>query len=126
MYYIRFFTLSLIISLLTLKGFAQADGFFGGSEMDFLMSKKPAKLIIFSADWCLPCKVARKEMQQNVELRRIVDSYEVIKYDFDVDNEAKKQYNINKVPTYIIEIDGEEIRRQVGYGGTKKLIDFLD
>lgn len=126
MYYIRFFTLSLIISLLTLKGFAQADGFFGGSEMDFLMSKKPAKLIIFSADWCLPCKVARKEMQQNVELRRIVDSFEVIKYDFDVDNEAKKKYNINKVPTYIIEIDGEEIRRQVGYGGTKKLIDFLD
>ena len=125
MYYIRFFTLSLIISLLTLKGFAQADGFFGGSEMDFLMSKKPAKLIIFSADWCLPCKVARKEMQQNVELRRIVDSFEVIKYDFDVDNEAKKKYNINKVPTYIIEIDGEEIRRQVGYGGTKKLIDFL-
>ena len=115
MYYIRFFTLSLIISLLTLKGFAQADGFFGGSEMDFLMSKKPAKLIIFSADWCLPCKVARKEMQQNVELRRIVDSFEVIKYDFDVDNEAKKKYNINKVPTYIIEIDGEEIRRQVGY-----------
>ena len=126
MYYIRFFTLSLIISLLTLKGFAQADGFFGGSEMDFLMSKKPAKLIIFSADWCLPCKVARKEMQQNVELRRIVDSFEVIKYDFDVDNEAKKKYNINKVPTYIIEIDGQEIRRQVGYGGTKKLIDFLD
>ena len=126
MYYIRFFTLSLIISLLTLKGFAQADGFFGGSEMDFLMSKKPAKLIIFSADWCLPCKVARKEMQQNVELRRIVDSFEVIKYDFDIDNEAKKKYNINKVPTYIIEIDGEEIRRQVGYGGTKKLIDFLD
>ena len=126
MYYIRFFTLSLIISLLTLKGFAQADGFFGGSEMDFLMSKKPAKLIIFSADWCLPCKVARKEMQQNVELRRIVDSFEVIKYDFDVDNEAKKKYNINKVPTYIIEIDGEEIRRQVGFGGTKKLIDFLD
>ena len=126
MYYIRFFTLSLIISLLTLKGFAQADGFFGGSEMDFLMSKKPAKLIIFSADWCLPCKVARKEMQQNVELRRIVDSFEVIKYYFDVDNEAKKKYNINKVPTYIIEIDGEEIRRQVGYGGTKKLIDFLD
>ena len=126
MYYIRFFTLSLIISLLTLKGFAQADGFFGGSEMDFLMSKKPAKLIIFSADWCLPCKVARKEMQQNVELRRIVDSFEVIKYDFDVDKEAKKKYNINKVPTYIIEIDGQEIRRQVGYGGTKKLIDFLD
>ncbi len=126
MYYIRFFTLSILISLLALKGFAQADGFFGGDELDFLMSKKPAKLIIFSADWCLPCKVARKEMQENVELRRIVDSFEVIKYDFDIDNEAKKKYNINKVPTYIIESEGTEVRRQVGYRGTKQLIEFLD
>ena len=65
-------------------------------------------------------------MKENVSLRRIVDSYEVIKYDFDVDAEAKKKYNINKVPTYIIEIDGEEIRRQVGYRGTNALIKFLD
>ena len=126
MYYLRFFTLSILISLLALKGFAQADGFFGGDELDFLMSKKPAKLIIFSADWCLPCKVARKEMQQNLELKRIVDSYEVIKYDFDVDKSAKKKYNINKVPTYIIESEGTEVRRQVGYRGTKQLIEFLD
>tara|TARA_Y100000004_G_C8920148_1_gene415044 strand:+ start:119 stop:499 length:381 start_codon:yes stop_codon:yes gene_type:complete len=126
MYYIRFFTLSLIISLLTLKGFAKADGMFGGNSLDFLVSKKPAKLIIFSADWCLPCKVARKEMQRNVQLKRIVQDYEVVKYDFDVDKEAKKKYNINKVPTYIIEIDGQEIRRQVGFGSTEKLIDFLD
>ena len=126
MYYIRFLTLSLIISLLTLRGFAKADGMFGGNDFDFLLSKKPAKLIIFSADWCLPCKVARKEMQQNVQLKRIVQDYEVVKYDFDVDKEAKKKYNINKVPTYIIEIDGQEIRRQVGFGSTEKLIDFLD
>ena len=126
MYYLRFFTLSILISLLALKGFSQADGFFGGSEMDFLMSKKPAKLIIFSADWCLPCKVARKEMKENVELKRIVDSYQVIKHDFDVAKEAKKKYNISKVPTYIIEVDGQEIRRQVGYRGTKQMIDFLD
>ena len=126
MYYLRFFTLSILISLLALKGFSQADGFFGGSEMDFLMSKKPAKLIIFSADWCLPCKVARKEMKENVELKRIVDSYQVIKHDFDVAKEAKKKDNISKVPTYIIEVDGQEIRRQVGYRGTKQMIDFLD
>ena len=84
MYYARFFTLSILISLLALKGFAQADEFFGGSEMDFLMSKKPAKLIIFSANWCLPCKVARKEMRENVQLKRIVNSYDVTIYDFTI------------------------------------------
>ena len=67
MYYLRFFTLSLIISLFALKGFSQADGFFGGNEMDFLMSKKPAKLIIFTADWCGPCKAAKKAMKEHVD-----------------------------------------------------------
>ena len=126
MYCIKFVTFSILISLLALKGFSQADGMFGGNELDFLMSKKPAKLIIFSANWCLPCKVARKEMQQNVKLRRIVESYDMIIYDFDADKDAKKKYNISKVPTYIIEVDGAEVRRQIGYGSTKKLIDFLD
>jgi thiol-disulfide isomerase/thioredoxin len=126
MYYLRFFTLSILISLLALKGFSDADGFFGGSEMDFLMSKKPAKLIIFSADWCLPCKVARKEMQENVELKRMLQDFEVIKYNFDVDKEARKKYNVNKVPTYIIESDGKEIRRKIGFGGTQKFKNFLD
>jgi len=126
MYYIRFFTLSILISLLALKGFSLGSDIFSGTQMEFLMSKRPAKLIIFSADWCLPCKVARKQMKENVALKRIVSSYEVIKYDFDVDKEAKKKYNISKVPTYIVEADGIEIRRQVGYRGTEQLIDFLD
>ncbi len=116
----------LYISLHSLIGFSQDSGLFGGKDFDYLMSKKPAKLIIFSADWCLPCKVARKEMRENIELKRIAESYEVIKYNFDVDKDAKKKYNVSKVPTYIIESEGTEIRRQVGYRGTKQLIDFLD
>tara|TARA_B100001564_G_C20010157_1_gene389889 strand:- start:48 stop:419 length:372 start_codon:yes stop_codon:yes gene_type:complete len=122
----KFFTLSILISLLALKGFAQDGGMFYGKELDHLMNKKPAKLIIFSANWCLPCKVARKEMRENMQLKRIADSYDITIYDFDVDKNAKKKYNISKVPTYIVEVEGEEVRRQVGYRGTKQLIDFLD
>ena len=113
--------IGIYISAYALLGFGRE-----ANRMDFLMSKPRPKLIIFSANWCLPCKVARKEMLENVELRRIVDSYEVIKYDFDLDKDAKKQYNVNKVPTYIIESDNKEVRRQIGYRGTKQLIEFLD
>ena len=127
-YYAICAAISLYVSAHSLVGFAQMGGMYDGKELDFLLNNTPPRprLIIFSADWCLPCKVARKEMQQNLELKRIVDSYEVIKYDFDVDKSAKKKYNINKVPTYIIESEGTEVRRQVGYRGTKQLIEFLD
>lgn len=121
-YYAVCAALSLYLSAYTLIGFAKDP-----SKIDFLMSSEPRpKLIIFSADWCLPCKVARKEMQQNVSLKRILDSYEIIKYDFDRHVVEKRKYNVTKVPTYIIEAGNTEIRRQVGFGGTKKLIDFLD
>jgi len=126
MYYVRFFTLSILISLLALKGFSQADGFFGGSEMDFLMSKKPAKLMIFTADWCGPCKAAKQAMKQDVSLKRIVESYEVLEYNFDVAIPMKKKYNVRKVPTFIIVTDGEEIKRQVGFSSASKLKNFLD
>ena len=126
MYYLRFFTLSILISLLALKGFAEADGFFGGSEMDFLMSKKPAKLIIFTADWCGPCKAAKKAMQQDVSLKRMLDSYEVVNYDFDLAMPMRRKYNVNKVPTFIIVAEDEEVKRQVGFNSIDKLKNFLD
>ena len=113
--------LSFYISIYSLIGFSSES-----QRMDFLMSKKPTKLIIFSANWCLPCKVARKQMRENVELKKITDSYDITMYNFDVDKNARKKYNVNKVPTYIIEVDGKEVARQVGYRGTKQLIDFLD
>ena len=126
MYYLRFFTLSLIISLFALKGFSQADGFFGGNEMDFLMSKKPAKLIIFTADWCGPCKAAKKAMKEHVDLKRMVDSYEVVEYNFDIAVPMRRKYNVNKVPTFIITVDDNEVRRQVGFSSVDKLKNFLD
>tara|TARA_B100001778_G_C18437385_1_gene560756 strand:- start:421 stop:795 length:375 start_codon:yes stop_codon:yes gene_type:complete len=121
-YYAICAAISLYVSAYSLIGFSQDP-----TRMSFLMSSKPMpKLIIFSADWCLPCKVARKEMRENVKLKRIVDTYEVIKYDFDKAQVERRKYKVNKVPTYIIESDSVEIRRQVGYGSTQKLIDFLD
>ena len=116
----------LYISLHSLIGFSQTGGLFSGSEMDFLMSKKPAKLIIFSADWCGPCQAAKKAMKENVALKRIIDSYEVIQYNFDVAIPMKKKYNVDRVPTFIVVSDGEEIRRQVGFNSVDKLKSFLD
>ena len=121
-YYAICAAVSLYVSAYTLIGFSEE-----AKRIDFLMSDIPRpKLIIFSADWCLPCKVARKQMNENIELKRIVDTYDVIKYDFDEAQVERRKYKVNKVPTYIIESDGIEIRRQIGFGSTKKLIDFLD
>ena len=110
--------LSIAISFYSLIGFSQ--------DFSWLRSRSRPKLIIFSADWCAPCKKAKQAMQSNIKLKRIVQDYDVVKYNFDVDKEAKEKYNVNKVPTFIVEIEGEELRRQIGFTSPDKLINFLD
>ena len=51
---------------------------------------------------------------------------EIIKYDFDVAIPMRRKYNVNKVPTFIIVSEGEEIRRQTGFNSVDNLKSFLD
>ena len=111
----------LYISAYTLLGFGSEP-----SRIEFLMSKSRPQLLIFSADWCGPCQAAKKAMKQNVELKRIVDSYDVVQYDFDIAIPMRRKYSVNKVPTFIVVSDGEELRRQVGFSSEAKLKNFLD
>ena len=111
----------IYISAYALLGFGRDP-----ARMEFLMSKTRPKLIIFSADWCAPCKAAKKAMKENVSLKRTVDSYEVLEYNFDVAVPMRRKYKVDRVPTFIVISDDEEIRRQVGFSSTEKLKNFLD
>lgn len=111
----------IYISAYALLGFGREP-----ARIEFLMSKAKPQLLIFSADWCSPCKLAKKAMKENVELKRIVASYEMIEYDFDVAMPMRRKYKVDRVPTFIVVADGEEIRRQVGFSSTEKLKNFLD
>tara|TARA_B100000902_G_scaffold184461_1_gene177052 strand:- start:666 stop:1034 length:369 start_codon:yes stop_codon:yes gene_type:complete len=113
--------IGIYISAYALLGFGREP-----SRIEFLMSKSRPQLLIFSADWCSPCRAARKAMKENISLKRIVDSYEVLEYNFDIAIPMKRKYKVNKVPTFIVVADGEEIRRQVGFSSTEKLKNFLD
>jgi thiol-disulfide isomerase/thioredoxin len=122
-YYVFLAAFTLYVSAYTLLGFGREP-----NRIEFLVSEQPnrAKLIIFSADWCGPCKAAKKAMQENVALRRIVDSYEVLEYNFDIAIPMRRKYNVDRVPTFIIVADDEEIKRQVGFNSAEKLKNFLD
>ena len=113
--------IGIYISAYALLGFGREP-----ARMEFLMSKSRPQLLIFSADWCSPCKAAKKAMRENVSLKRIVDSYKVSEYNFDIAIPMRRKYNVDRVPTFIVIADGEEIRRQVGFSSTEKLKNFLD
>ena len=122
-YYVFLAAFTLYVSAYTLLGFGREP-----TRMEFLVSEQPAKpkLLIFSADWCSPCKAAKKAMKENVSLRRIIETYEVIEYNFDVALPMRRKYKVDRVPIFIIIVDDEEVKRQVGFNSVEKLKNFLD
>ena len=70
------------------------------------------KLLKFSAIWCPSCLI------MNNVINKIKEEYklEIINYDYDMDEEVKKKYNIGNVLPVLIFVDekDQEIKRVIG------------
>jgi|694.fasta_scaffold01072_33 thioredoxin-related protein len=82
-------------------------------------------LLIFSADWCHYCKVAQKDMTQDIKLSEMIKNYDIIELDYDVDKDVVNGYNIKVVPSFVIMHQGKELGRKAGYDGSLSLYNFL-
>lgn len=82
-------------------------------------------LIIFSADWCKYCQVAKKDMKIDAQLSEVIKNYVIIDVNFDVDKDIVKGYNIKTIPAFVVFENGKEKGRKIGYNGPKSLINFL-
>jgi thiol-disulfide isomerase/thioredoxin len=109
--YITLFIISWMISLATV--YAYDD-----------INKKT--LLIFSADWCKSCQIAKNDINNDPKLSETIKEYEVIILDYDLDKDAVSGYNIKNIPTFVILSDNKETKRKVGYkGGSEALNKFL-
>lgn len=122
--YVKSIAFTLLISLYTLMGFNNAAK---PSDMEFLKAQMKPRLIIFHADWCLPCKMINKWLHEDSEIKNILSHYEVEYYDYDLDKAMRTKYNVMKVPTLIVVVNGEEKARRVGLStGKSGLVLFLE
>jgi thiol-disulfide isomerase/thioredoxin len=82
-------------------------------------------LIIFSADWCKYCHIAKNDIKNDPQLSEIVKNYTIVDIDFDVDKEIVKGYNIKSIPTFVVFENGKEKDRLQGYKGPNSLLLLL-
>ncbi len=75
------------------------------------------KIIRISAIWCPACLVMKK-VWKNID----TSNFEVIDYDYDMDNIEIEKYNVGKIlPVYIFMDNNKEIKRLVGELSLDKL-----
>ena len=83
------------------------------------MANKTVKY--FTASWCTPCQIFKPIMK---EIEREGHSIQFIDIDHD-ENLLMEEYNIQSVPTSIIEEDGKEVERFVGALSKKEVLEKL-
>jgi thioredoxin 1 len=80
------------------------------------------KAIKFYAEWCQPCKMLTKIMEEASD--QITTTIEHI--DIDKDMQTAIKYGVRGVPTMVlVDDEGKEIGRKVGMMNEQELITFL-
>jgi thiol-disulfide isomerase/thioredoxin len=103
------FLLSFLISVATLFCYANED--------------RPT-LIVFSADWCGACQIAKRDINNDPNLSEIVKKYFVVTANYDLDKDLVEGYNISRIPAFVV-INKTVVTKKVGYNGPTDLLKFL-
>jgi protein disulfide-isomerase len=87
-------------------------------------------MIFFTAEWCSPCRIMKREVFADHEVKKAIDS-KVVSLEINIDNPNAralvKQYNIGATPTTIfIDPEGKVIDYAVGKVGKIKFLEMLN
>ena len=78
------------------------------------MNKK--RILLFTADWCAPCKAVKSWCDERVEI-----------IDVEEDTERVERFTIKSLPTVIVLIDDEVVDKHCGNFKDKKAFeDFIN
>lgn len=91
-------------------------------DTDVLKNSLPV-LVDFYADWCGPCKMAEPILEE------LSEDYQgkvtLMKLNVDENQITSSQYGVMSIPTTILFKGGNEIGRQVGFGGKQSFEDLI-
>ena len=111
----------ILVSTLTLAIFGTSRCL---NAFSLTLGMPKPKLLYFGATWCGPC-VKMKKLFKDKDVKKELDKYDFIMYDYDRDREVAEKYGIKFLPTMIFKKDGKIIHRIVGGLNKGELLKIL-
>lgn len=90
-------------------------------DQDVLKSTLPV-LVDFYAEWCGPCKMAEPVLEELAVSYK--DKAVIVKVNVD-ENQIPSKFGVMSIPTTILFKGGNELGRQVGFGGKQQFEDLI-
>lgn len=81
-------------------------------------------IVDFYATWCGPCKMMAPVLEKVKS--QYGESIAVVKIDIDEHKEIASKYEIMSIPTLMFFLNGELIRREIGFIPQEKLFEIID
>lgn len=76
-------------------------------------------LVDFYADWCGPCQMMGKVLEEIKDL-------EIVKVNTDLFPELATKYGVMSIPTLIFFKDGVEIKKEIGFKPKEELEEIIN
>ncbi len=96
------------------------------AAIELAKSKGSRILIDFEATWCGPCKTMDELVYTSADVVAAAEGIVCVKVDGDIRKDLTEKYSVGAYPTMILlESDGKEVRRAVGYRSVKEMAGFL-
>ena len=86
--------------------------------------KKEKNLILFSADWCGPCKII-KPILEDIH-KDISDDFSFYVVDVNESTKITNEYKVKNIPTGVILINGEEKGRFTGAKNKEQIKNLIN
>ena len=79
-------------------------------------------LVDFNAEWCGPCRMLKPVIDEIAEDRSDI---KIISVNIDDEDELAEKYNVMSIPCLLLFVDGEEVKRSVGFKPKSEIERFI-
>jgi len=92
-------------------------------ELEKVINSKEKSFVLFSADWCGPCKIIKPTLEKVSE--EFQNEFTFVKADVGEAEEVTKKFGIKNIPTCVIVSEGKELARFSGVKSGDQIKIFL-